>query len=53
MNNSTKLLGILIDLKEVQMRRQEYMSKKVLITGGTSGIGREFVDVFAGNGYEV
>ena len=53
MNNSTKLLGILIDLKEVQMRRQEYMSKKVLITGGTSGIGREFVDMFASNGYEV
>ena len=29
------------------------MSKKVLITGGTSGIGREFVDVFASNGFEV
>ena len=29
------------------------MSKKVLITGGTSGIGREFVDVFAKNGFEV
>ena len=29
------------------------MSKKVLITGGTSGIGREFVDVFAKNGYGV
>ena len=29
------------------------MSKKVLITGGTSGIGREFVDVFANNGFEV
>jgi NAD(P)-dependent dehydrogenase (short-subunit alcohol dehydrogenase family) len=29
------------------------MSKKVLITGGTSGIGREFVDVFAANGFEV
>jgi NAD(P)-dependent dehydrogenase (short-subunit alcohol dehydrogenase family) len=29
------------------------MSKKVLITGGTSGIGREFVDVFAKNEFEV
>ena len=29
------------------------MSKKVLITGGTSGIGREFVDVFASNVFEV
>jgi len=29
------------------------MSKKVLITGGTSGIGREFVDVFATNEFEV
>ena len=29
------------------------MAKKVLITGGTSGIGREFVDVFAKNGFEV
>ena len=29
------------------------MLKKVLITGGTSGIGREFVDVFAKNGFEV
>ena len=29
------------------------MSKNVLITGGTSGIGREFVDVFANNGFEV
>jgi len=29
------------------------MNKKVLITGGTSGIGREFVDVFAKNGFEV
>jgi NAD(P)-dependent dehydrogenase (short-subunit alcohol dehydrogenase family) len=29
------------------------MSTKVLITGGTSGIGREFVDVFANNGFEV
>jgi NAD(P)-dependent dehydrogenase (short-subunit alcohol dehydrogenase family) len=29
------------------------MSKKVLITGGTSGIGREFVDVFAKNGFAV
>ena len=29
------------------------MSKKVLITGGTSGIGREFVDVFAKNCFEV
>jgi NAD(P)-dependent dehydrogenase (short-subunit alcohol dehydrogenase family) len=29
------------------------MTKKVLITGGTSGIGREFVDVFAKNGFEV
>ena len=29
------------------------MSKKALITGGTSGIGREFVDVFANNGFEV
>jgi len=29
------------------------MLKKVLVTGGTSGIGREFVDVFAKNGLEV
>jgi NAD(P)-dependent dehydrogenase (short-subunit alcohol dehydrogenase family) len=29
------------------------MLKKVLVTGGTSGIGREFVDVFAKNGFEV
>jgi len=29
------------------------MSKKVLITGGSSGIGRAFVDVFANNGFEV
>jgi len=29
------------------------MLKKVLVTGGTSGIGREFVDVFANNGFEV
>jgi NAD(P)-dependent dehydrogenase (short-subunit alcohol dehydrogenase family) len=29
------------------------MNKKVLITGGTSGIGREFVEVFAKNGFEV
>ena len=29
------------------------MIKKVLVTGGTSGIGREFVDVFAKNGFEV
>ena len=29
------------------------MAKRVLITGGTSGIGREFVDVFAKNGFEV
>lgn len=29
------------------------MLKKVLVTGGTSGIGREFVDVFAKNGFKV
>ena len=29
------------------------MLKKVLVTGGTSGIGREFVDVFTKNGFEV
>jgi len=29
------------------------MLKKVLVTGGTSGIGREFVDIFAKNGFEV
>jgi NAD(P)-dependent dehydrogenase (short-subunit alcohol dehydrogenase family) len=29
------------------------MSKKVLVTGGTSGIGREFVDIFAKNGFDV
>jgi len=29
------------------------MLKKILVTGGTSGIGREFVDVFAKNGFEV
>ena len=29
------------------------MSKKVLVTGGTSGIGRAFVDVFAKSGHEV
>jgi NAD(P)-dependent dehydrogenase (short-subunit alcohol dehydrogenase family) len=29
------------------------MLKMVLVTGGTSGIGREFVDVFAKNGFEV
>ena len=29
------------------------MLKQVLVTGGTSGIGREFVDVFAKNGFEV
>ena len=29
------------------------MLKNVLVTGGTSGIGREFVEVFAKNGFEV
>ena len=29
------------------------MNKKVLITGGSSGIGRQFVDVFANNGFDV
>jgi len=29
------------------------VNKKVLITGGSSGIGRQFVDVFANNGFDV